>query len=206
MTRKSNPSMEERDGQWEPVPGRWRQLTVYSQHWISEGSVVVQFCSDTWGYIIVMKTSTKQRQKTTKKGKDKTKKTQLSRRCHVQTLPRLTSAASLSQCQFGFPRQKPQPFISITMKTHFQATLLRVPHCGCLDNHLPCKWLLLLWTVSFIPLSCWKAFSESSPLEQEKKNNSEYGHVAESMVPFDLQAQYYKFEKQQGFALLSKAC
>lgn len=55
LSHPSHPSVEGKGVQWEPVPGYWRQLAVYSQHRISEESVVVQFCSDTWGYVIVMK-------------------------------------------------------------------------------------------------------------------------------------------------------
>lgn len=128
------------------------------------------------------------------------------RSCHVWTLPRLISALSLSWCQFVFPRQKPQPFISVTMKIHFQATLPRIPPLWLLDNHLSCKWLLLLWSVPFIPLSSWKAFSESSPLDQGKKNLSVWPQQNQWLSLIGKLSHYYKFKKQQGFALLSKAC
>lgn len=81
----------------------------------------------------IKQTNTKAQTKT--KGKKKKRKTQhpkkYCRNHYVQTLPRLISAASLSWCQFAFPRQKSQPFILITMKLHFQATLLEVPHYRC---------------------------------------------------------------------------
>lgn len=189
--------MEERDALWGPVPGHWRTTdSVFSVSYLRRVSHCAVLCgqmglchrNQNINKANKHKSTNQNQRKKLKNGEPNINKKQLQKPlCANSAKTRFCSIFELvSVC---FSKTEVSAFHINNYEVTFSGHLAWSPTLSLLDNRLPCKWLLLPWTVSLIPLSCWKAFSESSPLEQPKKKTSEHGHVAESMAPFDLQAQ-----------------